>query len=81
MCIAIPSRIVSTDGPMAVVDAEGVRRQASLLLVPDAGVGDYVIVHAGFAIQRLDAAAANASLALLREALSAVDDADGEETP
>lgn len=68
MCIAVPSKIVSMDKPMAVVEVEGVRRETSLLLVPEASVGDWVIVHAGFAIQILDESAAKESLALLREA-------------
>ena len=53
---------------MAVIDVAGVRRQASLLLIEDPRVGDWVIVHAGFAIQKLDEAAAQESLRYLREA-------------
>ena len=58
---------------MATIDVEGVRREASLLLLEDARVGDYVIVHAGFAIQKLDEAAAQETLDLLREAIAAVE--------
>ena len=58
---------------MATIDVEGVQRQASLLLLEDAKVGDYVIVHAGFAIHKLDEAAAQETLDLLREAIAAVD--------
>ena len=68
MCLAIPSRITKIENEMAVIDVDGVQRQASLLLLPDAEVGDYVIVHAGFAIQRIDAAAARETLKLLKEA-------------
>ena len=53
---------------MAVIDVDGVKREASLLLLDDAGVGDYVIVHAGFAIQKLDESAAQDTLNLLKEA-------------
>ena len=53
---------------MAVIDVEGNRRQASLLLVDDAKVGDYVIVHAGYAINKINEENAQASLKLLREA-------------
>jgi len=53
---------------MAVIDADGVRREVSLLLIEDAQVGDYVIVHAGFAIRKIDEAEAEESLRLLREA-------------
>ena len=58
---------------MATIDVEGVRREASMLLLEDARVGDYVIVHAGFAIQKLDEAAAQETLDLLREAIAAVE--------
>ena len=73
MCLAIPSRITKIENNMATIDVEGVQRQASLLLLEDARVGDYVIVHAGFAIQKLDEAAAQETLELLREAIAAVD--------
>jgi hydrogenase expression/formation protein HypC len=58
---------------MATIDVEGVQREVSLLLLEDARVGDYVIVHAGFAIQKLDEAAAQETLDLLREAIAAVE--------
>jgi hydrogenase expression/formation protein HypC len=58
---------------MATIDVEGVQREASLLLLEDARVGDYVIVHAGFAIQKLDETAAQETLDLLREAIAAVE--------
>ena len=68
MCLAIPSKITQVEDAMAVIDVDGVQRQASLLLLPDAQVGDYVIVHAGFAIQKIDEAAARETLRFLREA-------------
>jgi hydrogenase expression/formation protein HypC len=58
---------------MATIDVEGIQREASLLLLEDARVGDYVIVHAGFAISKLDEAAARETLDLLREAIAAVE--------
>jgi len=67
MCLAIPSKIVDIASNIATIDVEGVQRQASLMLVEDARVGDYVIVHAGFAIQKLDETSAQESLKLLRE--------------
>jgi hydrogenase expression/formation protein HypC len=73
MCLAIPSRIIKIENNMATIDVEGVQREASLLLLGDARVGDYVIVHAGFAIQKLDEAAARETLDLLREAVAAVE--------
>jgi hydrogenase expression/formation protein HypC len=73
MCLAIPSKITKIENNMATIDVEGIRREASLLLLEDAQVGDYVIVHAGFAIQKLDEAAAQETLDLLREAIAAVE--------
>ena len=73
MCLAIPSKIIKIENNMATIDVEGVQREASLLLLEDARIGDYVIVHAGFAIQRLDETAARETLDLLREAVAAVD--------
>jgi len=63
---------------MAVIDVDGVRRECSLLLVEDAQVGDYVIVHAGFAISKLDEAAALETLALLKEAAALVEARGGQ---
>ena len=66
MCLAIPARIVSADEHrMAQVDIMGVTRKVSLDLVPDAGANDYVLVHAGFAIQVIDEADAKETLELL----------------
>jgi hydrogenase expression/formation protein HypC len=73
MCLAIPSKITKIENNMATIDVEGVQREVSLLLLEDARVGDYVIVHAGFAIQKLDEAAAQETLDLLREAIAAVE--------
>jgi hydrogenase expression/formation protein HypC len=73
MCLAIPSRITKIENNMATIDVEGIQREASLLLLEDARIGDYVIVHAGFAIQKLDEAAARETLDLLREAIAAVE--------
>lgn len=73
MCLAIPSKITKIENNMATIDVEGVQREASLLLLEDAQVGNYVIVHAGFAIKMLDEAAAQETLDLLREAIAAVE--------
>ncbi len=54
MCLAIPARIATIDGIMGVIDLEGVRREISLILCPDAKVGQYALVHAGFAISVID---------------------------
>lgn len=79
MCLAIPSRIISIDNQMAVIDVDGVQRSASLLLLEDAAVGDYVIVHAGFAIHKIDEALAMESLDILRQSLELADQADQSE--
>ncbi|MFE7425418.1 MULTISPECIES: HypC/HybG/HupF family hydrogenase formation chaperone [unclassified Streptomyces] len=67
MCLAVPGRVLHTaevDGvPMAEVDFGGVRKEVCLQYVPDAVSGEYVIVHVGFAIQRLDEISARATLA------------------
>lgn len=78
MCLAIPSKIIKIKNNMATIDVEGVQREASLLLLEDAQVGDYVIVHAGFAIHKLDEAAARETLDLLREALAAVEKSESK---
>ncbi len=63
MCLAIPSRIVSTDGMTAVVDVCGARREANLMLLPEEVTpGDFVLVHAGFAMQTVDRETAEESL-------------------
>jgi len=73
MCLAIPARIVRVDDQMGTVDMDGVQREASLLLLEDARVGDYVIVHAGFAIHKINEVEAMESLKLLREMVAFVD--------
>lgn len=54
MCLAVPAKIVACDGDRATVEVDGVQRSAIVSLVEDPQVGDYVIVHAGFAIQKWD---------------------------
>ena len=73
MCLAIPSKITRIENEMATIDVDGVQREASLLLLEDAGVGDYVIVHAGFAIQKIDEQAAMETLKFLKQAVDHVD--------
>jgi hydrogenase expression/formation protein HypC len=67
MCLAVPGRIVrqydTDDTAMAEVDFGGVLKEVCLQYLPDASIGDYVIVHVGFAIQRLDEESAIATLA------------------
>ncbi len=68
MCLAIPSKIVSINGEDGVIDLEGVTRKVNLSLLAKAKVGDYVLVHAGFAINVIDESDAALSLEYLREA-------------
>ena len=67
MCLAIPAKIKSVDGFQAKVEIGGVSRSISVLLTPDAEVGDYVYVHTGYSISVVDEAEALESLRLLRE--------------
>jgi hydrogenase expression/formation protein HypC len=65
MCLAIPARVAERlEGEEALVDLGGVRKRVSLALVPEAAVGDYVIVHAGYAISLLDPGEAEKTLEL-----------------
>ena len=54
MCLAVPAKIVSIQDSLATVELRGVTREASLMLLPEAKVGDYVLVHAGFAMQIIE---------------------------
>jgi hydrogenase expression/formation protein HypC len=69
VCLGVPGRVVELDEsdalPQGTVDFAGVRRSVCLVYVPGVGVGDWVIVHAGFAIQTLDEASAKQTLAWL----------------
>ncbi len=67
MCLAVPMKIVEMRGETAVAEIGGVRREVNVQLLEGAGVGDYVIDHAGFAIQKLDREDAEETLRLLRE--------------
>ncbi|MCE5311628.1 MAG: HypC/HybG/HupF family hydrogenase formation chaperone [Nitrospiraceae bacterium] len=68
MCLAVPSRVVSIEGLNAVVDVYGARKEINLILMPEQpAVGDFVLVHAGFAIQKIDEQAAIETLALFNE--------------
>lgn len=69
MCLAIPAKILEIEGDRAKVDYGGTVREANLTLIEDPKVGDYVIVHAGYAIQRLDASEAEETLELFRQLL------------
>ena len=68
MCLAIPAQVVELrEGDNAVVDLAGVRKEISLSLVDNVAVGDYVIVHVGYALNKLDLEEAAKTLALFAE--------------
>ncbi len=65
MCLAVPMRLVERDGDRGTVELSGVRREVHLGFVPDLALGDYVLVHAGFVIEKLDTERAEEDLRLL----------------
>ena len=78
MCLAIPAQVVELrDGDNALVDLAGVRKEISLSLVDEVAVGDYVIVHVGYALNKLDPEEAARTLALFAE----IGQLGGESTP
>ena len=67
MCLAIPAKVISVDGPAARVTIEDVEYTASLLLLSDVNPGDFIMLHAGFAIEKVDPDEAAETLRLLNE--------------
>jgi hydrogenase expression/formation protein HypC len=84
MCLAVPGKVVEITGEgelrMGKVDFSGVQRQACLAYVPEVRLGDYVLVHVGFAISRIDEQAARETLAALAE-IDALGEVEGAEPP
>ena len=75
MCLAIPMQITEIgDNGMARVSAMGAEREAALDLTPEAAVGDYVLVHAGFAIEIVDEQYAAETLELIKDMADLIDD-------
>ena len=66
MCLAIPMRLVEINGAAGVAEVDGVSRQVRLDLLPEVSLGDYVLIHAGLAIARVDPDYAQETLSLLR---------------
>jgi len=69
MCLGIPMQIRTIANEIAVCEIDGVQRKASLMIIDDAQVGDYVLIHAGFAIEKIDEVQAQMTLQALRDAL------------
>lgn len=67
MCLAVPAKIVDKQDMLATIELSGVTRQVSLMLLPEAELGEWVLVHAGFAIQVIDEDEAQKTLDLFKE--------------
>jgi hydrogenase expression/formation protein HypC len=73
MCLAIPAKVTALNGYRATVEVEGMVTTADVSVLPDVKIGDYVMVHAGLAIQKYDEEEAIANLALIRELYAKLD--------
>ena len=71
MCLAVPVKIISIDGDQAEVDIGGVGRKVSIALTPEARVGDYVLLHTGYALNVLNEEEAQETLSLLERMVEA----------
>ena len=69
MCLAVPMKLIEKEGNSGIAEISGIKTEVRLDLLPDAQMGDYLIIHAGFAIQRLDEKEAEETLSLFREML------------
>ena len=69
MCLGVPMLVKVIESDMAVCEIDGVQREASLMMLDDVAVGDFVLIHAGFAIEKIDEKEARLTLQALREAL------------
>lgn len=67
MCLGVPAKILETGDGTAIVELGGVRREISAMLIDDVSAGEWVIIHAGFAIEKLSEEEAERTLALFRE--------------
>ncbi|MEA3478414.1 MAG: HypC/HybG/HupF family hydrogenase formation chaperone [Bacteroidota bacterium] len=81
MCLSIPALVESIDGEMAIVTVGGVQYNASLQIVDDVGVGDYVLLHTGFAIQKLSEEEAMETLEIFKDFEKLNKELDQEEKP
>jgi len=84
MCLAIPSKIIEIDNFRAMVDVYGARREINLMLLPEeVGIGDFVLVHAGFAIQKVEHELAHEALTVISGIIKDMEKETGplEESP
>ena len=70
MCLAVPMKVIEIKDKEGIVELGGVKKQVNLELMEEVNIGDYLIVHAGFAIQRLDEEEAEKTLSLLKEIIN-----------
>ena len=76
MCLAVPVRLETIDGDTGLVSLSGVKREVDISLIEGVKAGDYVLVHAGFAIEKLDREEAETNLDMLREMLGGGEQAE-----
>jgi len=76
MCLAIPAKIIEINGQLATVEVGGLTRQASVVLLPEARLGDYILIHAGFAISRVDEQEAQETIRLFQQLADGMAGAD-----
>ena len=69
MCLAVPMQVKTIENEVAMCEIDGVQREASLMMLDDVKIGDYVLIHAGFVIEKIDDDEAQLTLKALREAL------------
>ena len=69
MCLGVPMQVKTIENEVALCEIDGVQREASLMMIDGVAVGDYVLIHAGFAIEKVDEDEAQLTLKALREAL------------
>lgn len=73
MCLGVPARVMEVEGASATVEVGGARREISVMLLDDVKAGDWVILHAGFAIEKLSPEEAEKTLALFKEIANATE--------
>ena len=67
MCLGVPMQVKTIENEVAMCEIDGVQREASLMMLDDVKIGDYVLIHAGFAIEKIDDDEAQLTLKALRE--------------
>lgn len=83
MCLAVPAKVIQKKDMIATVEVDGIRRNISMMLLPEAKEGDYILMHAGFAIQVIDEQEALETAKLMKEVFGVDDnksDSQGETT-